>query len=142
MGKRGPKSLAEIATVAASQVQVTARMDAPYDLADEESEVWKSIIESLPADWITPGSAPVLAAYCRCAVQARRLGQLIKSVELGKDEYDLGMHLELIREHGKVANTLKTLATSLRLTQQSRYTPQRAGTARTARGRKPWADGE
>jgi hypothetical protein len=138
MGRRGRTSSAEL-EVAGKAVSITARPDACYSLRDEEAEVWKAIAESLPADWITPGCAPVLAAYCRATVSARRLGMLIAQEEAAQD-YDHVRHLAFIRAHSQVAATVKTLATSLRLTPQSRYTPQRAGTAAggSSSGRKPW----
>ncbi|KPP81852.1 MAG: hypothetical protein HLUCCO07_16790 [Rhodobacteraceae bacterium HLUCCO07] len=137
MGQRGRRSQAEL-EVASPVVTVTAP-DACYSLRDEEAEVWQAVVESLPADWITPGSAPVLAAYCRATVSARRLGMLIAQEE-ASPEYDADRHLQFIRAHSQIAATIKTLATSLRLTPQARYTPQRAGTqaGRTGSGKKPW----
>ncbi len=137
MGARGRKSAAELVVAAPSGLAVMARQDAPCDLRDEEADVWRAIVESLPADWITPGSAPVLAAYCRATVSARRLGMLIVQVETAED-YDAARHMNLIQTHGQVAQLLKTLATSLRLTPQARYTPTRAGGAQTPKGPRPW----
>ncbi|MCA0272390.1 MAG: hypothetical protein LCH69_10050 [Proteobacteria bacterium] len=136
MGTRGRKSAAELAVATPPGLIVTARQDAPYDLRDEEADVWRGIVESLPADWIAPGSVPVLAAYCRATVSARRLGMLIVAVETGEG-YDADQHMKLIRAHGQVAQVLKTLATALRLTPQSRYTPARAGNQRPE-GSRPW----
>ena len=140
MGSRGRKSGAEL-EVAQVPVSATARPDACYSLRDEESEVWKAVVESLPADWISPGSAPVLAAYCRATVSARRLGMLITQEEASRD-YDVDRHLAFIKAHSQVAGTLKALATSLRLTPQSRYTPQKAGTAAGGygSGKRPWEE--
>lgn len=134
MGARGPKSSEELALK--PSVGIIARQDAPYDLRDEEAEVWKGIVESLPAEWIGPGSAPVLAAYCRATVSARRIGMLIVQAE-AEDEYDVKHHMNLIAAHNRVAQTIKTLATALRLTPQSRYTPARAGNQKPE-GPKPW----
>lgn len=136
MGTRGPKSAAETAVAPMGAVGIVARQDAPYDLRDEESEVWKGIVESLPADWFTPGSAPVLAAYCRATVSARRIGMLIVQAET-EGEYDLAAHMALIKAHNQISQVIKTLATSLRLTPQSRYSPRAAGSQKPD-GPKPW----
>jgi hypothetical protein len=141
MGQRGPKSSAELATVRlADSLQVQARPDAPYDLPDEAAEVWKATIEALPADWIGAEAHPVLAAYCRVTVQLRRLGQLIHQAETGPDPLDAAFYTGLIKTHGATAQVLKTLATALRLTPQTRMRAE--GAARRAdgapRGRKPW----
>lgn len=138
MQKRGRKASAEL-EVAKVALTATARPDAPYDLNQKEADVWRGIVDGLPADWITPGSSPVLAAYCRATVSARRLGMLIAQEEAAAD-YDVDRHLAFIKAHSQNATTIKTLATSLRLTPQSRYTPQRAGTAAGgySGGKRPW----
>ena len=135
MGTRGPKSQEEL-TIPKPETEVSARMDADYSLRDEESEVWKAITESLPADWINAGNAPVLAAYCRATVSARRIGQLVYQAE-NADAFNPDEFLKLIAAHSKLAQTIKTLATALRLTQQARYLPKQADKAR-AEGHKPW----
>lgn len=141
MGQRGPKSSAQLATVRLSDpLQVQARPDAPYDLPDEAAEVWKATVEALPADWIGAEAHPVLAAYCRVTVQLRRLGQLIHQAETGPDPLDVAFYAGLIKTHGGTAQVLKTLATALRLTPQTRMRAE--GAARRAdgspRGKKPW----
>lgn len=141
MGKRGPKSVAELtAPLVGGALQVQARPDAPYDLADEAAEVWRAVIEALPADWLGAEAHPVLAAYCRTTVQLRRLGQLIHQAETDAGPLDVVAYTGLLRAHGAAAQVLKTLATSLRLTPQTRL---RAETAArkvdgTPIGRKPW----
>lgn len=81
-----------------------------------------------------------LAAYCRTAVALRRLGQLIHQGEHGPDPLDLGDYSLLLRLHGQQAQTLKTLATSLRLTPQSRYKAEAAARriGDHTGGKKPW----
>jgi phage terminase small subunit len=141
MGKRGPKSSSELATVPiGDRLQVQARPDAPYDLPDEAAEVWKATLEALPADWLGAEAHPVLAAYCRVTVQLRRLGQLIHQSETGSDQLDLVSYTVLIKTHGAAAQVLKTLGTALRLTPQTRLRAETA--ARKADGTplasKPW----
>ena len=137
MGTRGRKSKDDLATL--KSVTADARADAPYDLTDEETEVWHGIVNAFPADWFNPGSAPVLAQYCRTVIAARRIGQLIKQIAHSGGEYDMDQHLALIREQNKTSATIKTLATALRLTPQSRYNPGSAATASKGVGTgKPW----
>lgn len=141
MGQRGPKSSAQLATVRLSDpLQVQARPDAPYDLPDEAAEVWKATVEALPADWIGAEAHPVLAAYCRVTVQLRRLGQLIHQAETGPDPLDVAFYAGLIKTHCTTAQVMKTLATSLRLTPQSRYRAEAAAKAIDGKrpGPRPW----
>lgn len=137
MGTRGRKSKDDLATL--KTVSAHVRADAPYDLTDEETEVWHGIVNALPAEWFNPGNAPVLAQYCRTVIAARRIGQLIRQAAHSGGPYDMEEHLTLIREQNKVSATIKALATALRLTPQSRYTPGAAATAsKGATGAKPW----
>lgn len=81
----------------------------------------------------------MLAQYCRTVIAARRIGQLIKQIAHSGGEYDMDQHLALIREQNKTSATIKTLATALRLTPQSRYNPGSAATASKGVGTgKPW----
>lgn len=142
MGKRGPKSAAELAVKPpeGGELQTQARPDADYSLPDEAAEVWRATLEALPADWIGAEALPLLAAYCRTTVQLRRLGQLIHQAETTPGPLDLAAYAGLIRVHGQAAQTLKTLATALRLTPQTRLRAE--GAARKADGfrpgKRPW----
>lgn len=142
MTKPGRKSAAELATMTPTADR-KARPDADYSLADEQAEVWKGVVEALPADWIGAEAHPILAAYCRTTVQLRRLGQLITALETSDGtgaDLITADYIALIKAHGATAQTLKTLATSLRLTPQSRYRAETAArNADTKRpGPRPW----
>jgi len=139
MKKRGRKSAAELDVIGLKPVVTVARLEPPYDLTDECVDVWRSVVESLPAEWFTPASAPLLSQYCRTVIAARRVAQLIHQAERGEGEYDLALHLDLLRAQDRISATIKALATALRVTNQARYTPQRAATQAAAEtGRKPW----
>ncbi len=142
MAKPGRKSAAQLATMSVA-TQKTARPDADYSLADEQAEVWHATLAALPADWVGPEAHPVLAAYCRTTVQLRRLGQLITAMETSDStgaELVTAEYIALIKAHGATAQTLKTLATSLRLTPQSRYRAESAARNIDAKrpGPRPW----
>lgn len=134
MKKPGRKSAAELATLAPTATK-QARPDADYSLADEQAEVWRAVIEALPADWIGAEALPLLSAYCRTTVALRRLGQLIHQHEFAEGPMDLSAYSVLLKNHAQQAQTLKTLATSLRLTPQSRYRAETA--ARNIDGKRP-----
>lgn len=140
MGKRGPKSAAEIATPAVPAATGDEIPDACYSLPDEAAAVWRATLAALPRGWIGPEAHPVLAAYCRTAIGLRRLGQLIHQNETEPGAYDLDRHTALLRAHGQQAQVLKTLATSLRLTPQTRLRAEKAATLidGTPRGKRPW----
>lgn len=139
--QRGRKSVAAVTAPAASGALVGAapRPDAPYDLTDEQADIWRGVVDGLPAGWIEPGAFAVLAAYCRQTTALRRLGALVRQAE-HEGAFDEARLLALYRAHGAAAQVLKTLATSLRLTPQSRMRADAAG-ARAGdgpKGPRPW----
>ena len=108
----------------------------PDGLSPAEAALWREVVDSKPADWFGDDSAPVLKEYVRAAVMCDRLAEEIETALAG-DAKGLTKLLEARdRESRRTAN----LATKLRLTQQSRYTPQAAATAdRKAAGKRPWS---
>lgn len=98
------------------------------------------MVEALPAGWIGAEALPIPSAYCRTTVALRRLGQLIHQHEFAEEPMDLATYSVLLTNHAQQAQVLKTLATSLRLTPQSRYRAETAArTIDTKRpGPRPW----
>jgi hypothetical protein len=68
MGVRGRPSL-ESLTVPHNPTEIVQRPDAPYDLTGEESEEWRAIVQTMPADHFMRGNYPLLAQLCRHIVQ-------------------------------------------------------------------------
>jgi hypothetical protein len=138
MKTRGRPSAASLTTQAA--VKAEHRADAPYDLPQEQSDVWRATLDALPADWIGAEAHPILAAFCRTTVQLRRVGQLIHHAETEPGPLDLAEYSGLLRLHAQLTQSLKTLATSLRLTPQSRMRAENAATkaGNFAPGKQPW----
>ena len=99
--------------------------------------MWSEIVDSKPADWFDLDSVPVLKEYIRAALTCDSLAGVVEEAlaECG-DARELKTILDM---RDKEARRVASLATKLRLTQQSRYTPQSAATAnRKAGGKRPW----
>lgn len=112
-----------------------ARVAPPADLTEQETVLWREVVDSKPAEWFGEDSVPVLKEYVRAAVMCDRLAGLIDTALLEGKPTVGDLLLARDRESRRAAN----LATKLRLTQQSRYTPQAAATAdRKAGGKRPW----
>jgi len=141
MAKPGRKSQADLATpTPLGALTEQARPDADYSLSDEAAEVWRAVVDNLPGGWIEPAALPVLSAYCRTTVALRRIGQLIHQAEFAPGPLDLSEYTTLLREHARQSQTLKTLATSLRLTPQTRLRAETAGrrSDNFRPGPRPW----
>jgi hypothetical protein len=96
------------------------------------------VVATKPADWFDDDSAPVLKEYVRAATTSDILDRRVKAAMEGGDSVDEVKKLLDMRD--KEARRLVTMATKLRLTQQSRYTEKTASTAnRKAGGKRPWA---
>jgi hypothetical protein len=137
MGKGGRPSNQEL-LIRDRELERIERPRPPFDLHDEECVVWAEVVNSMPSDWFTPGSAPLLTQYCRHTVQSRRIAAMIEKAT-GDPELELIDHARLLRMQAVETNTLALLATKLRLSQQS----IKKGTGatvfdRTGGVRRPW----
>src|SRR5688572_16088460 len=108
---------------------------APPDLSKKEAAVWCEVVESKPWDWFGRDSLPVLKEYVRAAVMCDALAE---KVSAGVDG-EANVLRALLGMRDQEARRVATLVTKLRLTQQSRYTPQSANAAsKKAGAQRPW----
>lgn len=138
MKQRGRKSAAQLATVTALPLRL---LEAPSDLSAEEADVWAKVSATKPGEWWDAGSLPLLAQYCRATVQSDLVADLVRTVSdnLRTDPDELGRYKDLRKIQAALTAELTSLATKMRLTQQSRYNAKNSDTAsRKATGRKPW----
>ena len=107
---------------------------------DEETEVWRQVVEALPADWFNGSNMALLAQYCRHVVSARRVAQMLATMETGPDSLDLKEWRDLMRSQALETERLASLATKMRLSQQAVYGARAAGTAQrnASTGPRPW----
>jgi hypothetical protein len=128
MGARGPRSGADLARVVVPMTE--HRPAPPAELTKGQAEEWRRIVDRMPHDWFPQETHSILVALCRHICHAREIAGMINEFqpawcaeEGGLERLDrLGKMLD--REHRGVA----TMATKLRLTNQSRYTDRRAAT--------------
>lgn len=113
------------------------RLDPPSSLTEQEAVIWRDVVAAKPVDWFDRDGAPMLMEYCRATVMCDLLSFKIQALLVGDPDGELKDTLKL---RDMESRRLTSLGTKLRLTQQSRYTPQAAGTAtkRAAGGKKPW----
>lgn len=135
MGRRGRTSIAALAVQKSGKVlQVMQRPDAPYDLTDEQADEWRAVVDSLPAEWFPRETWPLLSQYCRHVVNARRVAQLITQA-LGQKTLDVVDYDKLLAMQEREGRAISSLATRMRLTQQTTYDKSKKKPSRVA---KPW----
>lgn len=134
----GRKSVAALSCVVSN---IDNRPRAPDDLLPEEQEIWDRIVSSEPADQFkTVALQLLLAEVCRHTATARRLtGQVHRATDEGSNLSYQDVDA-LLRGRDRETKAMADKMTKLRLTNQSRYTPQAAATAAKNAGgeRKLW----
>lgn len=120
MGARGKTSAAAY-DVPAVRIEAIERPDAPYDLTDAQAEVWRSVVDRLPADWFPRETWPLLSQYCRHVVSAEHVAKLIHDLEAKEGGFDINEYDQLLKMQEREGRALSSLATRMRLTQQATY---------------------
>lgn len=120
MGNRGRVSAAALTVISPGGIETVRRPEPPIELTDEQAEEWRAIVNRMPADWFTRETAPLLVQYCRTIVRARRLAQLLNNTEKS-EELDVKEYRDLLRSEAEQSGVLMSLATKMRISQQSTY---------------------
>jgi hypothetical protein len=130
MASRGRRSAASFSVIS----PISDHRPAPPDeLTDEQANEWLAIVDRLPADWFKRETTPLLVALCRHIATARMLSRQIDRIdEMFEDVLGVAegvAHLDrLLAMRAREVAGMAAMATKLRLTPQSRYTPGRAAT--------------
>lgn len=139
MATRGRRSSAADEVLNA---KITARPDAPKDLTKFQKSEWKAIVDRMPADWFTRETHGLLRQYLVHAENSTKLTTLVNeyNVDLVITPDGIEMFEKLTKMLEREGRAMSSLATRLRLTQQSRYNPATANVASTKAGvaKKPW----
>lgn len=120
MAQRGRKSTAELSVVQ-QEYDVVERPRAPSDLTPEQSQEWAAVVNRLPADWFPAETHAILAQYCRHVVAARKVAQLIETME-SDPQMDLDQYDKALKMQERESRAMTSLATKMRVTQQSTST--------------------
>jgi hypothetical protein len=140
MATRGRKSAASVGVVSGN---FGKRPDPPFDLSDDEATIWRETVASEAADFFgTAALRSMLSDYCRHRASADKVSEVINvfQAEWLKNAEGAKRYHGLLKMRDLETRAAADKATKLRLTNQSRYTPQAASTAsrNAAKGVKPW----
>ena len=121
---RGRKSGASLSVV--PLVPGQGRPEPPASLDSLEKQIWRDVVDALPAHWLDPASQLILRRLvAQAAISERRearLRQLRAQDQDGGEEADA-----LAALHGVSAKTVAYLLGQLRATPRSRIVPRAAG---------------
>jgi hypothetical protein len=133
------KSAAALSVVAGT---IDGRPPPPSDLTEFQRDVWQRTVASEATTFFrTAALQALLKEYCRHVEAADVLAKQIDGYrpEWLQEDGGLERYGELLKLRDRETKALADKATKLRLTNQSRYTPQAASTAsKAAAPRKPW----
>lgn len=127
IGKHGRVSMDALMLRDTGLAAELPRPDAPYELDDEESVVWRDVVESMPADHFIPANYHLLTQLCRHIVEARRIEQLVKDYRSRKNRTDFNYktYAELQKVLLSQTQMIQRLSCSMRLTQQANFRQNR-----------------
>lgn len=125
------------ASLSVAAVQSWTRLEPPESVSEAAAVVWREVVATKPAEWFQADTAPVLEAYCNTIVEYRRVIEALAAT----GPSDLQTYRPLVDMAEKLGRAITSMATKMRLTPQSRYTPISAGTAakKAAVAAKPWS---
>ena len=144
MGKRGPTPAHE--RIRALPGREERRPPPPDDLTDAQAALWREIVTTEPAHLFDSAARRhLLRLYVEHATFRASLQTLIDRSPIdGLCDNDKAKGFEtMLRTRDRETKALVSLATRMRLTNQSRYTPAAAGSAaRNDRdaARRPWEE--
>lgn len=120
MGLRGPRSSADLAVIGPNGIETVRRPEPPDHLTDEQAAEWREIVNRLSADWFPRETHSMLEQYCRAITRARRVAQLLNNMETG-ETFDVKEYRDLLRSEAELSGVIMSLATKMRISQQSSY---------------------
>lgn len=125
MGARGRRSAAELVTTSNVVPFKPLPLEPPDQLSDAEAAIFKSVVAAMPEGWFKADTVALLVEYSRAVDACDKLAAMRQQPE-PMALRDLAL---LLTAHEKQARLVASLATKMRLSQQSRILPQTAGTA-------------
>lgn len=129
------------AALSVKSQRLDRRPDPPDDMTAVQAEIWCATVTSEPADFFrTAALREMLKDYCRHKATVVELDAQIASIPIkGVLHPTFGKVFErLLKMRERETRAAADKATKLRLTNQSRYTPQSAATAAKRVGSQPW----
>ena len=120
MGSRGKKSFTELGTMKPIGITAIKRPEPTADLTDDQAHEWRAVVNRMPAEWFPRETHALLAQYCRHVVSARHVAEIIEKL-WSSDDFSLETFDQLLRMQEREGRALSSLATRMRITQQSRF---------------------
>jgi hypothetical protein len=135
----GQRGRAPAAAVALRPVVLLERPKAPRHLGGDLAHEWAEIVAAMPADHFPRETWPMLEAYCRHIICARKVAALIEQLEAaGVESGELNTRewQRLLSLQDREDRAISDLAMKMRLSQSSRH--DKSKPRRSSGVLKPW----
>jgi P27 family predicted phage terminase small subunit len=110
------------------------RIAAPEDLSEAARRIWEDLVDSLAADHFAPSDAPLLRSYCEATAMAdRAAAELTSSGPVVDGKASPWLVVQEKAHRAQIA-----LSARLRLSPQSRFSRNKAGTTAAASSNPLW----
>ena len=123
MNQPGRKSAASLSVIPIGAS--VPRLSPPAHLNADARAAWNEVVAARPAEFFDRSSAALLESYAVATAEHRRLSKIIGTLDPIADADTFGKITRAMDTH---ALRIGAVATKLRLTNQSRFDAQRAGT--------------
>jgi hypothetical protein len=134
--------MAKKSAASLSVVQVKpkdARIAPPLFLTERQKELWLEVANAKPADWFTEDCKSLLVAYVKAIASHEVISTRIDQIESGALVLELRDEDRLYAMQERQARLIQSLATKMRLTNQSRYQNSTAAVKSSKAGTaRPW----
>jgi len=143
MRQRGPRSAASKAAAVVIEGGFGTRPEPPADLTERQAEIWREIVSSEDPNFFDTGALrALLSGYCRHRDAAEGISKIINLFDPAwlKANEGAKRYKDLLKMRDLETRAATSLATKLRLTNQSRYNEKTAATAARNAPKKalPW----
>jgi hypothetical protein len=131
MKQRGRRLSASLLVVP-NPVEAIPRQRAPAELTEEEADNWNAVVGAEPADWFSGSTRPLLTQYCRHVVAARRVAEMIATLDAeintksAEQSERLATMLSAVKAFDRLqkmqereSRAIASLATKMRVSQQA-----------------------
>lgn len=112
----------------------------PAHLEEDEKTIWKTVVDSMPVDWFSPPTFPLLEAYCLGVSQLN----FIRKLAL-EEKRKTPVNIKEVKSWNRLIQsnqkTIAMLATKMRIAQQSTYDvkmPIGKRVEKEVKAKKPW----
>jgi hypothetical protein len=142
MAKPGRKSDAELSVIT-KMPNALQRPSAPEYMTERQKQIWNDVVESEPVEWFQSAATQgMLHDFCCHRESVEQISEALSAfkAEWLKSNEGAKRYSDLTKMRASETKAAASLATKMRLTNQSRYTPQAAGTASRNMTKlpKPW----